>query len=367
MLEKLKSKIFYEKINGKKHFAGGLLPHVESEKDFKIGIFGWGAYEPKHDDLTLDTPDLEQFRNTCTMNSATGQKQSDEKVPLNVRLHVAKMRRLGNLSQDGFSDLRSNQEVVQKYGIPEKSYANENADDDNWERYSTFPWTQEITANAYSHRSASFWNTKTKSEILKLLDDGRVLSTGMQWYSGFNMRSGFIAPWIIDKLSGYLVGGHAFRCIGYVKNYQGKGLHLRFKNSYGVGYGDKGNFYMPIDYAIQVCYTFYAQLDIDIDVAKFLQKYEGKFVKATGHPAIYRIKDGKKEAFSSMTVFFSFGGVRKGYDVVGFDELEAVPDGTQLEIQNSPYYEMIKNLTDNIPELIKAVSEAEEYNKNFNS
>lgn len=363
LIQKIKSAIFAEKINGQKFYAGGLLPHKEDPRDFKIGIFGWGDYTPKHDDLTLDTPDIMQFRNTCTMASATGQKQSDENTPLNVRLHVEKMKQLGYVSQDGFSDLRSNQVVVQKYGIPEKIYADENVDDNDWERYSKYGWTPEITTNAYSHRSASFWATQNKNEILKLLDEGRVAQTGMQWYSGFNMQGGLTAPWIINKLIGYLVGGHAFRCNGYVKNYQGMGLHLRFKNSYGAGYGDKGHFYMPIDYALKVCYTFYFQLDIEPGVGKFLQKYEGKFVKANGKPAIYLIKDGTKRAFPDMTTYFSFGGARKGYELVDANELEAVPTGSMMDIFTSPYWPMIKDLTSNIPELVRVVNEALDFIK----
>lgn len=370
IIQKVKSQIFYDVVDGKKMYAGGLAPHVGSEKDFRIGIFGLGDYTPKYDDLTIDTPDIVQFRNTCTMASSVGQKWSDEKVPLNIRLHVSNMKRKGLLSGDGFSSLRANQEVIQKDGVPEHAYADENFDDDNWERYSTFPWTDGITANALTHKSASFWSTQAKNEILKLLDEGRVAQTGMEWWSGFNMRGGLTAPWIINKTSGYLVGGHAFRCNGYVKNYQGRGLHLRFKNSYGVGYGDKGHFYMPIDYALSVCYTFYFQLDINVDVGRFLQKYEGKFVKATNSPAIFMVKDGIKQAFPDMTTYFAFGGARKGYSLISdpteIVQLSNVPLGGVLEMQYSPFWPLIKNVTSNMPELVKVVNEALEFEKNFN-
>jgi len=375
IFQKLKSKLFYDIVDGKKMYSGGLEPHIDNGKDFNIGIFGWGEYEPKFNSVNNETPNIVQFRNTCTMASSVGQKQSDEKVPLNIKLHVQRMKKLGNISSDGFSSLRANQEVIQKDGVPEAELADENFDDDNWERYSKYEWNQEIESNAKLHKSASFWSTKNKNEILKLLDSGRVAQTGMEWYSGFNMRSGFTYPWTISKPEGYLVGGHAFRCNGYEKNYQGKGLHLRFKNSYGVGYGDNGDFYMPIDYALKVCYTFYFQLDIQVDVGKFLQKYEGKFVKAKDevingkivrHPAIYRIKEGKKEAFENMTTYFAFEGVRRGYELVNFSELENVPVGTILTLGMSPHYEVIKNVTSNIDELVRLVNEAIEFDKNFN-
>ena len=364
LIQKAKTAIFYDMVDGQKMFAGGLLPHIDDQRDLKLGIFGWGEYKPLHQRHRIQTlSSKNQFRNTCTMNGVVLQKEQDENTVLNVMLHVQKMKQLGYISGDGFSDLRSNQIAVQKFGIPEKGFANEDVYD--WNKYSAYGWTPEIEANALSHRSHSFWNTSAKNEILKLLDENKVLASGSEWYSGFNMRGGFSSPWIITKPIGQLVGGHAYDIVGYDQNYQGYGMCLIFQNSYGRGYGDNGDLYMPIDFALRFIYTCYVQLDIELDVARFLEKYEGKFVKAQGKPAIYKIQDGKKSPLPDMVTYFSWGGARKGYEVVTTDELQAVPEGGVLEMQYSPYWPMIKDLTSNISELTMVVNDALEFEKNF--
>lgn len=379
LLQKAKARIFADVINGKVYKAGGLLPHEEDARDLNLGIFGLGTYKTKQDDLiikTLSIKDQAPF-NTCAWNAITVQKEMDEQKILSVEKLVEKGKQLGLLSGDGFSSLRDNQDIVRKFGIPEDVYSSPRTY--SWSEYSRYKWNAEIEANAFSHRSASYWNTKSKNDVLKFLDQGKVFQTGMEWYTGMNQSGGFGSNgrYIIEKLKGTFVGGHAFVCIGYVKNYAGYGLCLVFQNSFGPNWGDRSLFYMPIDFAMERCYTFYAQLDIEVDVGRFIQKYEGQYVKAKDEringqlvrrPAIYRIKDGNKEAFSTMNTFFAFGGARLGYKLVEGEEalqLQNVPDGTVLEMFHSPYWQIIKNLTTDIPALVKEVNQAMEFEKNF--
>lgn len=373
LLQKAKARIFADVINGKVYKAGGLLPHEEDARDLNLGIFGLGTYKTKQDDLiikTLSIKDQAPF-NTCAWNAITVQKEMDEQKILSVEKLVEKGKQLGLLSGDGFSSLRDNQDIVRKFGIPEDVYSSPRTY--SWSEYSRYKWNAEIEANAFSHRSASYWNTKSKNDVLKFLDQGKVFQTGMEWYTGMNQSGGFGSNgrYIIEKLKGTFVGGHAFVCIGYVKNYAGYGLCLVFQNSFGPNWGDRSLFYMPIDFATERCYTFYAQLDIEVDVGRFLTKYEGKFVKAKTGPAIYMIKDGAKCAFPDMTTYFAWGGARKGYDLIvdnsEIEQLSQVPDGGILEIQYSPFWPMIRNLTGNVNELVRVVNEALEFEKNFST
>jgi C1A family cysteine protease len=43
-----------------------------------------------------------------------------------------------------------------------------------------------------------------------------------------------------------LLGGHAVTCVGYN---DAKGVWI-MKNSWGIGWGDKGNFYLPYNYLL---------------------------------------------------------------------------------------------------------------------
>lgn len=376
LLRQAKARIFADVINGKVFKGGGLNPHEEDSRDLQLGIFGLGEYKPRFDYLRVPTMQIKDQApfNTCAWNAVTTQKEVDEKCVLSVQKLVEKGLQLNLLSGDGFSSLRDNQDIVRKFGIPEDKYSI--ARTYNWGEYSKYRWTPEIEANAQLHRTASYWTTRAKNDLLKLLDEGKVFQTGMEWYTSMNASGGFGSNgvYIMDKRKGSLIGGHSFVLVGYEKNYKGYGLCLRFQNSFSHLWGDKGDFYVPIDLAIDWCYTFYAQLDIEVDIGRWLTKYEGKFVKAKDemiggqvvrHPAIYRIKEGKKEAFENMIAYFAFEGERKGYEMVDQKDLVEVPDGTILDLPASPHYQMIKNITENIPELIKVVREAAEFDAFF--
>lgn len=341
----MSTKTFYDVVDGKKVQGGGLLPHEKDKKDFQVGaLFGLiSTYKPKHDDLSLDTIDTKNQSpfNTCGWNSATVQKQADEKVKLSVRGLVMRAKQLGFVKADGFSSLRNNQRVVQKYGIPEERFLEE--DVNSWTSYSRFLLTKEMEDNARSHQSHSFWNADDKDAVLKLLDKGRVLETGCDWYSDYNMRGGFSGPWIIDSLGRRKVGGHAFVVKGYKKNYHGY-LALRCQNSFGTSWGESGDFYAPIDFALRHFYTFYAQLDIPVDVGQFVQQYSNQFVKGDG-PGIYKIENGLKRPFTDKAIFYLFGGrlgEDRNYQNVPEAELVKVPNGPEMKPEEAPKWDRVK-------------------------
>lgn len=71
-----------------------------------------------------------------------------------------------------------------------------------------------LTPQATEHKSKSYWNVSSRSDRLEFLDEGRILKTAIDWYSGYNQGGGFQAPWIINKASGWKIGGHAFAMTG---------------------------------------------------------------------------------------------------------------------------------------------------------
>jgi len=277
--------------------TGGLLPHEEDSRDFQLGaLFGTQPYIPKNQRLVIPTLSVKnQGRlNTCGWCASTVQKEIDERNILAVRGLVQRGLREGEVTQDGFSSLRGNQRMIQKYGIPEEVVMAP-LEGSGWPEYSKDVLTAEVIENAAKHKSSSYFQARTKDEILRFLDQERPLETGIDWFAEYNMGGGFDAPWIIEALGENLVGGHAFVCIGYDLNYHGKKVFV-FQQSAGPAWGDKGKFYIEMNFALLHCYAFYGQIDIPVDIASFLNAHQFDFVKGSS-PACYQILGDKKYPF----------------------------------------------------------------------
>jgi len=343
-LQAIRQRLWGEKDRDGRTLGTGLLRGEEDDRDFKLGIFGWGEYQPKHTRHEIPIKWLKNQRsfNTCVMNSATMQKEQDEGVELSVRGLVAIARREGYVQGNGFSALRDIQKCIQKYGIPEAGVLPD-ADVD-WEQYSDANLlTQRVMDNAALHKSKSYFYTKNRSETLKMLDEGRILHTGMPWYQGFNMGGGFSWPWLIWMIKGFFVGGHAFDLNGYDFDYQGRKVY-KAPNSYGTGWGDKGYFYIDMDFLDKVGYERYVQIDMPPEVAKVIANYQGQFVKDKDSRAIYFITKDTKMAFPDMDTFLAFGGRSKGYIEINHEALELIPNGPAMDITQSDYWPYMKDL-----------------------
>ena len=157
------------------------------------------------------------------------------------------------------------------------------------------------------------------------------------------MGGGFSAPWLITENKGYLVGGHAFVIKGYDLNYCGKKVYI-CQNSYGLNWGDKGDFYIEMDYFDKVSYERYVQMDMSIEVAKIVANYQGQFVKDMGSSAIYFITKNTRMPFPDMDTFLAFGGRSKGYTEINHEALELIPIGQTMDITQSDYWPYIKDL-----------------------
>lgn len=340
----LRQHLFGERGFNKTKLGTGLLPNSKDERDFKLGIFGFGEYKPQHQEWEIKIPWIKNQRsfNTCVLNSATAQKEQDENVELSVRSLVLFAKRDGLIQGNGFSSLRDIQKCIQKYGIAEAKLLPENVD--TWEEYSDVNLlTPEIIENAALHKSKSYWYTQSRSDTLKLLDEGKILHTGMAWYQGFNMGGGFSWPWLIMMIRGFLVGGHAFDIVGYKLDYRGIAVY-KMLNSYGQFWGENGYFYVSMDFFDDVGYERYVQIDIEPEIAKIIALNQGGFVKDKDSSAIYFITKNTKMPFPDMETFLAYDGVRKQYIEVNHNALEAIPTGETMDITKTKYWPYIKDI-----------------------
>ncbi len=265
--------------------------------------------------------------NTCGWNSATVSKEPDENSVLSVRSLVAYAKANGMLSGDGFSNLRDNQKSIQNFGIAEESVVPDVSHND-WNTYSNINLGS-FKDNASKHKSKTYWQVTTRNDSLKMLDDGRIISTGLDWYTGFNQGGGFKYPWIISKAIGYKVGGHAVAIIGYDLNYNGQKVYI-MQNSYGSAWGDSGKFYITMDYLDNVNYGRYVHLDLEQPVVDILTQYFAQNVKGDKLPGIYYIYGGAKHAYPDEDTWMSFDAEKDGFTVVAQADLDKVPEGDPM-------------------------------------
>lgn len=321
----------------------GLLPTPKDERDFGTSIFNWFGYTPQHIRHIIETLSIRNqgSLNTCQWNATTVQKEPDEEMKLNTRLLVCKGNKLGLVSGDGFSNLRSGQKVLHDWGIPAKDVLPEIAN--AWKDYIS-PNPDLYQDRASQHKIGSYWSVSSRNDVLKLLDDNRIVVTGIMWWTGFNQGGGFKDPWIIYQHVGYKVGGHAFVIIGYDMNYHGRKVWI-CQNSYGSSWGDGGKFYIDMDYMDDENYGYFTNIDdIDKDVGKLITEYDGQNVKGAGDPGIFHIQKGQKKAYPDWESYLAWNGKRRGFHEVDLDVLKRVPDGDIMDIKKSDYWDFLKDV-----------------------
>lgn len=104
-----------------------------------------------------------------------------------------------------------------------------------------------------------------------------------------------------------------------------------------------GLLYIDMDYLISDDYGLFTNLDMGVDIGKFLNDYDGKNVKGTG-PAIYYIQQGKKKVYPDWLSYLSYNGLSVGFQAVDNDVLSKVPDGDIMDITKSEYWPFLINL-----------------------
>jgi hypothetical protein len=240
--------------------------------------------------------------------------------------------------------------------------ASEIPEDVGWNSYINVD-LERFKASFAKHKSQTYWSVSSKADLLKVLDEGRVVTTGIDWYTGFNQGGGFKSPWIISKPVGYKVGGHSIANNGYKFKYYSNDTVI-CQNSYGKEWGDNGKFYITIDYLLNNNYGLFVNLDIAVDTAAFLNKYDGKNVKGKGSTC-WLIQKGKKKVYINWPTFLAWT-VTVGRDIVQLtpeeeEILKKIPDGDAMDITKSVpwnYMSTIVNADDDDGALMYALLQA---------
>ena len=339
----------------------GLKKTPHDPRDFQTGLFGWFDYKPKHKQHVIKTLSVKDQKtlNTCQWNATTTQKEVDEKMKLSVRSIVIKGKSMGLIRSNGFSNLRSGQKVLQKWGILEEGLIEEGIT--SWNKYSDIRAIKGLNKEAAKHKISSYWSVSSRNDVLKLLDKGRIIVTGSKWYSGFNMNGGFSFPWLIYRIIGWLIGGHAYditgyNIAGYDLNYNNKEVYI-CQNSFGKLWGQKGTFYVDMDWLDKNNYGYFTNLDMEPDTGKVLRDFDGKNIKGKGS-TVYFVQKGKIKAYPDELTYLAFN-VRdnqiQNWNFVEDKIIEKIEKGDNMQIEKSLYWDYLKNIKDNEGRLNKLI------------
>lgn len=329
---------------------GGLEPLPEDERDLGFSLeslFGAG-YTPKEKEKYLELPfePKRQYFNTCGWTASAGAKEYDEQVELEEQSLIMFGKEKGLISGDGFSNLRSNEIVLQESGIAEKSVCSMLPKVNNWERYSnTSLLSKAIRENAAIHKTKSFSQVTSVESVYKAIDEGRPVKIGTDWRTNFNMGGGFSFPWILNFLKGLSVGGHATFVYGYNQEYRGVKA-FKVRNSFGSSYGDNGDFWITEkDLAASIKrYGAYTNLDLDKGTLKWLASHQGVVVKTDKSPDVFLVQGDKKRKFADLATFYAHGKTEDKIITVQDYILNDVKEGAKIEFWDGGNVSTIKTM-----------------------
>lgn len=342
----------------------GLLPLEEDERDLQLGsLFSFFGYTPKNERVKMDSISVkdQKSRSNCSFQAYAGAKEIQEGRKLSARYLTAKAYKEGLCGWDGWADLRSGAKVLQKWGVVNESECISN-ESISFSEYINLNFNN-LDPLAVKGKIKSYWFTKNLNDVLKAIDDGFPVVIGRKWTSAMNQGGGFKYPWILPR-GGSEVGGHATYIKGYDLSYHGRRVDVE-ANSYSDMWGDKGDFYCPIDEAGSgdlandiAIYGAVAFLDIDIDrritAEDIREKYDFMNVRGDKKGAIFYIYGGKKFVYKNADAFVSLNGYaynQKGaFIVVPQSAIDGVPyfgeteDNSVITGEGQRYYDMVKRM-----------------------
>lgn len=344
----------------------GLNPPKKDDRDLQTAKLGWswfGAYIPKQTrkvNPTLSVKNQLGF-NTCVFNGTTTMHEPNEAMILEPQHILAKAAAENLISGTGFTDIRTGFKMLQKYGISRVGYLRGEAETD-FNKYAHPVFTAEIEKDAATHKIQTYWLVSNRDDILKLLDEGKILGTGLPWWTGFNQGGGFAWPWLITKFIGWLIGGHFATIKGYDLAYQGRKVYI-CQNTYGALWGDKGDYYVDMSFMEANDYGVYTILDVPLDMAKFYTDYDGKNIKGKTGSTIYHLQKGVKKAYLHEMDYFVWNvndPKMLNFSVVDDAMLAKVPQGDNMDITKSDAWPVLQHLDQplNMTRVLEAIANA---------
>ena len=232
-----------------KTFALNLQKQLPDIRDLKISdLFNFTDENttplPATIDLRPKCPPVydQKSLSACTSNAGVAARimLSDLKVNLSrLFLYYYERDLEGAVMMDTGATMRDVGKALQKYGVCEETYCPYVES-----KYYVTPSSQAIT-NAEKYKISNYYSLSNLNDIRQTLNLAQKPVIGLfELYDNF---SDVGSDGVVAMPSGKFNGNHAQLICGY----SDAGKYLIVRNSWGVGWGDKGYAYFPYDYVSQ--------------------------------------------------------------------------------------------------------------------
>lgn len=146
--------------------------------------------------------------------------------------------------------LRDGLKVIQKYGDVRHSQLPGNTDVPT-ARKKVFADFENLAIEALPNRISTYYRISSLNELKYAIYTGGPVPANMKWFTSAYASLDGIYHYTNTEIKSY----HAVLIIGWTKDY------LIVQNSWGITWGRKGLFYVPIDKIDEVFYEFYGVTD----------------------------------------------------------------------------------------------------------
>lgn len=341
------------------NITGGLQEYIKDPRDFNFGAIstlsaGDIKSLPANYEIPVLYPHNQLNTDFCTGYSVAEASEDQEGQPLHPAFQFAAGKSyVDDYRSWGNSTYNSLKGVVQIGSIllndaPDMLPGKKTRDFlANWAN-----WPSELKEKAKAYKKQSYFDVANRWGIdyfdsIRLAlwenkDFKRTIITGAQWEASWNHPTKGIIP---EASSGNTVG-HQFEIVGFVVR---DGVqYLKVYPNYGADLGEGGYLYMSRSVANRRLLFAYMLVDIPVDVAKLLVKYNKKAVASTTPPTIWFIDQGKKRKIPNVNFLNALGFLDErsdqGFAVVSEPELAAIPEGTPIGVGDlSPSFQGLFN------------------------
>jgi hypothetical protein len=200
-------------------------------------------------------------RGSCTSQAQTHHKERQEKTRLAARFVMAVVKSLIEGNTNWGAMTRNTFKAVKDWGVPKEEMLPEPGPEMTWEEYiDTNKISKECFDDALNHKSQSYWSVDRDIDFIRnvLLNQKQSVVISMAWYKIFNTPINGVLS--IDFNGDY--SGHAVE----IKGFDDFNKWFIVKNSWGEGWGDKGDFYLPYSIFYQVVWDCWCSLDLPEDL-----------------------------------------------------------------------------------------------------
>lgn len=230
---------------------------------------------------------------SCVGHAIAGAKSQQENTPLSPRHAWQLARDYYNYTGYG-AYITHGLKAITKQGIVPFGTVEEDPHDTfmTQDEYMRPKITEEQLLKAQKYRARSYWRMAygTGTNVVQtikraLFQYDTELITSMTWHKEFNRPRNGVLP--SPKTPSE---GHAFRLVGWDTK-RGR-ERLIFANSWGLDWGDQGDFYVYTDKLHEYDFRSWFMInDIPKDQARIINQYQGKLIKNAWDPKVYIVSN----------------------------------------------------------------------------